>query len=239
MFDRPYLKHFARESMRGKNPSVYLVTFVFLVINYILSNLSVTIQMSGMDIESIYDAMLAGSEIVMEDIGIWGSLILLAVSLMNSVIAAGYQWYCMLVSRNIKAGVGDIFDAFGIFFKVIWLGIVAGVFVFLWSCLLIVPGIIASYRYSMALFILLDDPDKGALQCIRESKALTAGYKGALFVLDLSFIGWNLLTIVPFVNIFVMPYYSITLANYYNQLIRWTPEAEVVHEYDYREPWEK
>ena len=237
--DRPALKQRARESMRGKKPSVYLVSFVFIIINYILSNLNLTIQMDGMDIESMMEAMMAGRDIVAQDLGLWGSIILLAVSLMSTVISAGYAWYCLQISRGVQAGTGDLFDAFGIFFKVIWLNIVMGFFIFLWSLLLIVPGIIAGYRYSMSLFVLLEDPDKGVMQCIRESKAMTCGYKGKLFVLDLSFIGWQLLTIVPFVSIFVSPYVMITMANYYNTLSGWRPESQPVYETEYKEPWEQ
>ncbi len=237
--DRPYFKHHARETMRGAKPSVYLVTFVFLVINYVLSNLSVTIQVSDMDLESMMEAAMAGKEILVEDLGLWGSLILFAVSIMSTIIAVGYQWYCLQVSRGNKAGVGDIFDAFGIFFKIIWLNIVSGVFIFLWSLLFIIPGIIAAYRYSMAMFIMLDDPDKGALQCIRESKYMTHGYKWELWMLDLSFIGWHILTMIPFVSIFVMPYVTITLSNFYNYLSGWRPDAQPVYETEYKEPWEQ
>jgi len=237
--DRPSMKQKAREAMRGAKPSVYLVTFVFLIINYVLNNLSVTIQLSDMDIESIMEAAMAGKEVLVEDLGFWGSIILFAVSIMSTIIATGYQWYCLQVSRGNKAGVGDIFDAFGIFFKIIWLNIVSGFFIFLWSLLFVIPGIIAAYRYSMAMFILLDDPDKGALQCIRESKAITLGYKGQLFVLDLSFIGWHLLTVIPFVSIFLSPYVTVTLANYYNYLSGWRPEAQPVYETEYKEPWEQ
>ena len=237
--DRPYFKHYARETMRSAKPSVYMVTFVFLVINYVLNNLSVTIQLSDMDIESLMDAAMAGREVLVEDLGLWGSLILFAVSIMSTIIAVGYQWYCLQVSRGIKAGVGDIFDAFGIFFKIIWLNIVSNFFIFLWSLLFIIPGIIAAYRYSMAMFILLDDPDKGALQCIRESKEMTCGYKWELWLLDWSFIGWHFLTMIPFVSIFVSPYVTITLSNFYNHLSGWRPEAEPVYDSEYKEPWEQ
>jgi uncharacterized membrane protein len=70
----------------------------------------------------------------------------------------------------------------------------------------------------MAMYIFFDDPEKGALECIRESKAMTCGYKGKLFVLDLSFIGWAILSIIPLVSIYTTPYMSTTKANYYRAL---------------------
>ena len=95
-------------------------------------------------------------------------------------------------------------------------------FIWLWSLLFVIPGIIAAYRYSMALYILLDHPEFGIMDCLRESKAITAGHKMELFKLDLSFLGWGLLTALPYVgfliSVFVTPYYAITHAFYYERL---------------------
>jgi uncharacterized membrane protein len=63
-------------------------------------------------------------------------------------------------------------------------------FVALWSLLLVVPGIVAAYRYSMAPFLMADDPDLGALDAINMSKKMMDGHKGRLFALQFSFIGW-------------------------------------------------
>ena len=69
--------------------------------------------------------------------------------------------------------------------------------IMLWSLLLVVPGVIAAYRYSQAFYILADDPRKSPHQCIEESKQMTMGNKMALFLLDLSFIGWIILAQIP------------------------------------------
>lgn len=238
MINRAGFKAQAKLSMKSSRPSAYLVTFVYLVIGYVLSSLSVNIQFGG-NAADYYMTLLEGGipDITVSPIA---SLIVLAISLMSAVLAYGYRYYCMRISRGQSAGVGELFDGFGIFFKVIWLNILTGIFTFLWSLLFWVPGIVAAYRYSMSSFILLDDPDTPVMECIRRSKAMTKGYKGSLFVLDLSFIGWNLLRLIPFVSIFVEPYYQVTLANYYNALSAWRPEPEgAVYEHDYREPWEK
>ena len=97
-----------------------------------------------------------------------------------------------------------------------------GLFVFLWSLLLIVPGIIAAYRYRMAPFLLLTHPEYGIMDCIRESKSRMAGYKMAFFLLDLSFLGWELLTLVPIlgwaVSVWVKPYRQSTELLYCMQI---------------------
>ncbi len=70
----------------------------------------------------------------------------------------------------------------------------------------------------MAQYLLITRPDLGIMDCIRESKRLTSGWKGELFVLDLSFIGWMILSIIPLVSIYTTPYMSTTKANYYRAL---------------------
>jgi uncharacterized membrane protein len=129
------------------------------------------------------------------------------------------------------AGFGELFDGFGMFFKFLWLNILIGIFTFLWSLLFVIPGIVASYRYRMAIYIMIDNPEFSAMECIRRSKAMMAGRKWELFVLDLSFIGWGLLTAIPFVSLYVSPYIEITVANYYNALSGYIPQADyTVHD---------
>ena len=70
-----------------------------------------------------------------------------------------------------------LFDGFSIAGKVILLEIVASIFIFLWSLLFIIPGIIAIYRYRFALYNLLENPDLGLLEAINLSKEQTYGYK--------------------------------------------------------------
>jgi uncharacterized membrane protein len=97
--------------------------------------------------------------------------------------------------RDINPGY--VFNGFEYYLKTLGLALVIGMFVFLWSLLLIIPGIVACFRYSQAFFILADDPTKGIMQCINESKERMEGNKGSLFVLNLSFIGWLILAALP------------------------------------------
>ena len=232
--NRKEIKREARESMRAHRPSVYLVALVFLILIWVLDSLSFKLLHPGQSAQDIVDSYIARQEAVqdaLENGDITGfvieyeqtepepatgaRLIDLAISIMNIMITAGFVLFCLNVSRNAEAGFGNLFDTFGIFFRVLWLHIVMGFFIFLWSLLLVVPGIIAGYRYSQALYVLLDDPSKGALECIRESKEMMRGHKWQLFVLQLSFIGWAILSIIPFVGIYTEPYFRTTYANFY------------------------
>lgn len=109
------------------------------------------------------------------------------------------------------------FDDFWSAFKVTFL---VGLFTFLWSLLFVIPGIIKSFSYSMSTYILAENKGKPALECIKESKAMTEGHKMDLFVLSLSFIGWAFLCAITFgiAGIWVVPYMQATYANAYNSL---------------------
>lgn len=73
----------------------------------------------------------------------------------------------------------------------------ASVLLVLFAYPLIIPGVIASFRYAMADYILYNHPEMGVMEILRESKRLMHGRKGKLFGLQLSFIGWILLCIAP------------------------------------------
>jgi uncharacterized membrane protein len=81
----------------------------------------------------------------------------------------------------------------------------------------------------MSLYILAENKGKPALECIKESMAMTEGHKMDLFVLGLSFIGWGLLCSITFgiAGIWVVPYMQATYTNVYNSL---KPVAEAVEQ---------
>ena len=220
LYDRRQLKRDAKDAMRLHRPSVYLLTLVFVAITLVLELLTLKLDYPGMSLAEIFMATYSEDGMTalvraMYSRTAFSGVLGMAVALMSSILSAGYVSCCLNVSRRLKSGVGEIFDIFGLFFKVLWLQILMGLFITLWSLLLIVPGIIASYRYSMALFILFDDPDKSALECLAESKRMMEGWKGRLFVLDLSFFGWALLSAIPFVMLYTVPYMELTRANFY------------------------
>ena len=101
---------------------------------------------------------------------------------------------------------------------------------FLWTLLLIVPGIIKSFAYAMTPFILVDHPEYSASEAIKESERLMQGHKFDLFWLYLSFIGWIILSIVTCgIGFFwLMPYLTSAQADFYNDLKGAGPEVIIV-----------
>jgi uncharacterized membrane protein len=94
---------------------------------------------------------------------------------------------------------------------------VTGLLIILWSLLLVIPGIIAAYRYAMASYIMAQNPEIGALDAIERSKAMMNGNKLRLFCLQLSFIGWMLLSALTLGigYIFLRPYMQAAYAAFY------------------------
>ncbi len=176
----------------------------------------------------------------------------LLLSAVEAVIGAGFIIFTLRTIDGSGASYWNLFDGFAMFFRIIWLYIVEIFFISLWSLLLVFPGIIAMYRYRMAIYLLLEHPEMSVMDCIRESKRLMKGHKWELFVFDLSFIGWTLL--IGFVDglgaslgielfgvsflgyiglVFFLPYRQLSLSLYYRQLSAvpapgaedaWTPE---------------
>ncbi|TBL70886.1 DUF975 family protein [Paenibacillus thalictri] len=95
-----------------------------------------------------------------------------------------------------------------------------GLLNFLWFLLLIIPGIVKYYAYSMVPYILADNPNIGYRRAVELSNRMTTGQKLQIWVLDLSFIGWYLLGILAlFIGVlFILPYYNGTKAELYLSL---------------------
>ena len=100
-------------------------------------------------------------------------------------------------------------------------GLFKWLFTLLWSLLFIIPGIVRSYGYFAVPYLLAENPNLDHKRALQLSLQMTKGYKWNLFVLDLSFLGWFLLSGISFnlAGIFyVTPYYQATLAEAYRFL---------------------
>ena len=115
--------------------------------------------------------------------------------------------------------VASLLDGLGVAGKLIWCCIQITVRVFLWSLLLFIPGIIAAYRYRFAYYNILTDGSLSASEAIALSCRQTAGMKMDLFVLDLSFIGWEIVSNLTYglLNIWLMPYKTLAELAYFEE----------------------
>lgn len=123
-----------------------------------------------------------------------------------------------------SAGPGLLLHAFKHNYKTTILTMfLRNLYIGLWSLLLVIPGIVKAYEYRMIPYLLADHPEMSHQDAFYESKRMMTGYKMEAFVLDLSFIGWNLLSACTFglLGIFyVNPYIYATNAELYLALKR-------------------
>lgn len=211
MLDRVQIKLEAKGVVRSAKVSAYLFTLLALVLAFLLNGVS---DYMSMDDVWAYDySVRTGFDLSFLALhGAYPTILVLFVSVVTTltglILDAGQVLYHLGVRRGEEMPYTALFDGFSFAGKIILLSIVQYIFIFLWTLLFIVPGIIAAYRYRFALYNLCENPDMGVMEALNMSKAQTMGFKGQLFVLDLSFIGWNILVSLTLgiLDIWVAPY---------------------------------
>lgn len=129
----------------------------------------------------------------------------------------------LLMLYDITAGgkpvISRMFDGIKVYnwLNIILTYFISAVFTALWSLLFVVPGIVKAISYSMAPYILVENPDMQPMDAINMSKAMMDGHKMDYFILMLSFIPWLLLCTITFgiAGIYVFPYIETTYFNFY------------------------
>ncbi len=142
--------------------------------------------------------------------------------LVSNVIQVGHIRY-YLENREHKTNVGQLFYGFqnGRYGTTVLIMFLRGLYVFGWSLLLLVPGIIKAYAYSMVPYILAENPELDRKRIFELSSKMMEGHKWEAFELSLSFIGWVFLGVFTsgMTNIFyTQPYLCATFAEFYSAL---------------------
>lgn len=149
-------------------------------------------------------------------------LLSLASIIVAGPLLVGIAGFFTQFARGAKPAFESLFDGFKkCFGNSIVLSLLTGLFVLLWALLFIIPGIIKAIAYSMAPYLMADNPNMTATEALDDSQRLMDGHKMDFFILGLSFIGWALLVIVTFgiAAIWVGPYIQATHAEFYLELV--------------------
>ena len=229
LIDRIAVKQQSREILRTSRPSMITAGLIYTLLAMLISYLS--LRLTGVSLETMNSIMQAASsgqsEAAMNLLaratpGPGESLIDLLLQLALSVVSVGFTIFTLNTIRRAGPVFANLLDGFGMMPRLLWLIILQYFFIALWSLLFVIPGIVAAYRYSMAVYIMIDHPELSAMDCIRESKRMTYGYKSQLFQLDLSFILWLLLSGMPVigyaVQVYLTPYMETARALYYERI---------------------
>lgn len=240
-------KRQARLDMREVRPRVYWAALLYFAFYFVLSWL--TAKLSGyaefaknlyalvervnfvnpQTQEELTQMLTAAAPGLIPEVSSFSKLISVLLSLMTVLLGAGFTGYCLKVSRREETRVLDIFCSFEQFLSVLWLLLLRAILIGLLSLLLVIPGIIAAFRYSQALLLRFEHPEYTARQCLSESARLMQGRKSMLLALMLSFCLWGFLDYfaqsyigIPIIKIYLQPFYFLTMAHFYNGLTGFT-----------------
>ena len=141
---------------------------------------------------------------------------------LGSVIEVGYSKFNLdLVDRRSEAKIETMFGYFSFWKTTAAARLLQTLYILLWSLLFIIPGIIATYSYSMTGYILADNPDMTADEAIARSKQMMDGNRWRLFCLQISFIGWSILSSLLTFGIgdlWLTPYRQAASAVFYREI---------------------
>ena len=157
----------------------------------------------------IFTAIMVGIQFI----PILGSIVGLLIS---GPMSIGLAVFALSLSRDKNVQISQIFDGFPKFLVGLGTYILMCIFIFLWALLLIIPGIIACFRYSQVWFILSEDESIGAMDAISKSKEMMVGNKWKLFCLYCRFIGWGILCTLTLGLGFIIlyPYFGVSAAKF-------------------------
>lgn len=146
-------------------------------------------------------------------------------SLISTLLLVPMQYaYSIIFLDDLRSGkkleVASLFEGYSDYLRIVGTYLLVGIYVFLWSLLLIIPGIIKGLGYSQTVYVLKDNPELSFNAAINRSCEMMKGHRWEYFCLYFSFIGWILLEIITLgiASLWVNPYMNATFANYYEKL---------------------
>lgn len=198
MISRAELKSNSKEQLKGKWGLAILTCLVYTLI------VQGTLAASG-------------SNAVSENGGIYVTLNILGWILYGP-ISVGLCIFTLNLARNKEsAKFTDLFSGFKFILKAIVITLLFNIAMGIGYMLFIIPGIIVGLMFSQAYYILAENPELSAIQCLSKSAAIMKGHKMDLFILGLSFIGWLIVCVLTLGigYLWYTPYYQMTMANFY------------------------
>lgn len=162
-------------------------------------------------------ALLAGSILYI----VLAALVIAAVWLfLGSIVGVGYSKFTLQLADRNDAGFENLFQYFPYWKNAVCTRLLTGLFIFLWTLLLVIPGVVAFYSYAMTGYILAEHPEMAAGEVIAASKEMMSGNRWRLFCLHISFIGWAILCGFTFGigNLWLNPYMNVSEAAFYREI---------------------
>ena len=222
-------KNAALAALKGNWSPAVLATVVFFLLTMLVVAPSEVPLLTGTMADIQAAAMSGDIEGMMgmySQVMSWSSLGTLLMIFFYSVLFLGFMVaFLKLLQNGDDRLTSNMFQiAFKNYWHKVWGMFLMYIFIFLWSLLFLIPGIIKSFSYAMTPYILEENPELSANEAIDHSRAMMKGHKFDLFWLYLSFIGWGILCIctlgigflwlTPYMNTAVAAFYEDVKADY-------------------------
>lgn len=220
------LRKRARENLRGKWGISVAAAFVAALFGALVSSSGGVVSFTqNLDEELVYEL----PDTIIQMIALLasvGGVLGFASFVIGGTVQLGYCKFLLNQHDGQPHSLSDLFSQFDRFGTGFAQAFLQGLYVFLWSLLFVIPGIVKSFSYAMTPFLLAEYPELTANQAITLSRKIMNGHKLDLFFLGLTFIGWSLLNILTLGigSLFLNPYVNATWAAFYRQL-----QAETRH----------
>ena len=200
--NRSELKSRAKESLKGKYWESIKVFLLYILVCFGLTFAFSVISEAFKDVELLIVILMFMPIFIVY--GLYG----------------GFFSFFLKISRNEEVSCNELFKNKNLFLLSIGVTFLAVIFSYLWGLLFIIPGIIAALNYSMAYFVIADNPEIAVMEALRKSKEIMKGHRIQYIVLNLSFLGWYILSYFTFgiLLLWVAPYIMVTTANFYNEI---------------------
>lgn len=230
-------RRIAREALRGKWKIAVLAGFVALLlggvvwegtpeINFQFNDGSIRAQMDilgqNVDLMQILqsDSPRALWGVVLMYFSVVAILVAIVQFVLGCIVTVGYACFNLELVDGEEVTIGTLFQYFPQWKTMVIAGLLQTLYIFLWTLLFIIPGIIAAYRYAMTSYILAENPEMKAGEAIDRSKELMMGNKWRLFCLHFSFIGWGFLCMLTMGigNLWLTPYMEAATAAFYRDI---------------------
>lgn len=221
-WDRETLKTRAKQVLKGNYWKAFIVSFILALVSGGLSSGSNSAMDAG---EEYYNSNAAVNEVLTATIIKWSIVIAIVVVILFVLrLIIGYALDVGGRKFFLRASAGETDMSYLLYgFKnnryknILKTMFTRDLYLFFWTLLFIIPGLIKSYSYRMVPYILADNPDIDRKRAIQLSREMTDGQKATIFGLDLSFIGWYILGLFALLIgvLFVFPYVNATDAELY------------------------
>lgn len=230
MFDTPKFKNFAKIQLKKRWTVPVLMCLVSAIVFSLLSVQDI-LNMRNSFIETISKNDFSIFYYAGADESLLAQIISVVASLCTFIFAVAQIHVYLKMSKSPEpVSFTNFFDGFNLWRKAILEGVWMTIWLTLWTMLFIIPGIVKSYAYSQAFYLIAEYPNISVRKALRISIAITRGYKADLFLQDLSFIGWGILCMlscgVGF--LWLLPYISMTRVNAYHFLVKKAIETNVI-----------